>query len=270
VLQRSRFRCSTDLGTEPQQMSHAVLIKGISKSFGSTLAVDDVSLAVGHKSFVSLVGPSGCGKSTLLRMTAGLVAPSEGRVSVRDKPVTGPIRDVGMVFQSPVLLPWRSTLGNILFVAEMGGLDAAAYKPRALELMALAGLSGFEASYPHELSGGMQQRAAICRAMLLKPPLILMDEPFGALDVITRERMGFALQTLWSESRNTVLFVTHSITEAVLLSDTVVVMTPRPGKIRDVIPIDLPRPRETAILRDPRFIELSARVRDGIESQWAE
>ena len=251
-------------------MSHTVVIQGISKSFGSTVAVDDVSFAVKEKSFVSLVGPSGCGKSTLLRMTAGRVQPSRGSITVRNKPVTGPIRDVGMVFQSPVLLPWRSTLGNILFVAEMGGEKVAAHRARARELMALAGLGGFEASYPHELSGGMQQRAAICRAMLLRPSLILMDEPFGALDVITREKMGFALQTLWSESRNTVLFVTHSITEAVLLSDTVVVMTPRPGRVRAVVPIDLPRPRETAILRDPRFIELSARVRDGIESQWVE
>jgi NitT/TauT family transport system ATP-binding protein len=131
--------------------------------------------------------------------------------------------------------------------------------------MAQAGLRGFEASYPHELSGGMQQRAALCRAMLLKPSLILMDEPFGALDVITREKMGFALQKLWSESRNTVVFVTHSITEAVLLSDTVLVMTPRPGRIRDIVTIDLPRPRESQILRDARFVALSARIRDGIE-----
>jgi len=246
-------------------MAHAVLVRGLSKSFGSTLAVDDVSFGVEDRSFVSLVGPSGCGKSTLLRMTAGLIKPSEGSIRVRDQPVTRPIRDVGMVFQSPVLLPWRSTLQNILFVAEMGGENPSAHRSRALELMAQAGLRGFEASYPHELSGGMQQRAALCRAMLLKPSLILMDEPFGALDVITREKMGFALQKLWSESRNTVVFVTHSITEAVLLSDTVLVMTPRPGRIRDIVTIDLPRPRESQILRDARFVALSARIRDGIE-----
>ncbi|HUK09230.1 MAG TPA: ABC transporter ATP-binding protein [Stellaceae bacterium] len=246
-------------------MAHAVLVRGLSKSFGSTLAVDDVSFGVEDRSFVSLVGPSGCGKSTLLRMTAGLIRPSQGSIRVRDQPVTGPIRDVGMVFQSPVLLPWRSTLQNILFVAEMGGENPSAHRSRARELMTQAGLQGFEASYPHELSGGMQQRAALCRAMLLKPSLILMDEPFGALDVITREKMGFALQKLWSESRNTVVFVTHSITEAVLLSDTVLVMTPRPGRIRDVVTIDLPRPRESRILRDARFVELSARIRDGIE-----
>jgi NitT/TauT family transport system ATP-binding protein len=248
----------------------AVVIARVSKSFGATVAVEDVSVDVSDGSFVSIVGPSGCGKSTLLRMTAGLAAPSRGSITLRGEPVTRPIRGVGMVFQSPALLPWRSTIGNILFVAEMGGLRVGRHRRRAEELMALAGLTGFERSYPHELSGGMQQRASICRAMLLRPPLILMDEPFGALDVITRERMGFALQTLWSESRSTVLFVTHSISEAVLLSDVVIVMTPRPGRIRDVVPIDLPRPRESAVLRDPRFIELSARVRDGIEAPWTE
>lgn len=247
-------------------MSTSLLVENLSKSFGPTLAVENTSFEVPENSFVSIVGPSGCGKSTLLRIAAGLVRASSGRILVRGKEVRGPISDVGMVFQAPVLLPWRTTLGNILFVAEMGGRRAATYKARAHELMALAGLTGFERSYPYELSGGMQQRTAICRAMLLKPPLILMDEPFGALDVITRERMGFALQTLWGESRSTVLFVTHSITEAVLLSDTVIVMTPRPGRIRDIIPIDLPRPRTTATLRDPQFIALSARVRDGIEA----
>jgi NitT/TauT family transport system ATP-binding protein len=248
----------------------SISIRNVSKSFGTTLAVEDVSFDFAENSFVSIVGPSGCGKSTLLRMVAGLIPPSGGAIAVRDKPVDRPLRDIGMVFQSPVLLPWRTTLGNILFVAEMGGMRAAAHRGRAAELMDLAGLTGFENSYPHELSGGMQQRASICRAMLLKPSLILMDEPFGALDVITRERMGFALQTLWDESRNTVLFVTHSITEAVLLSDTVVVMTSRPGRIRDIVPIDLPRPRRSETLREPRFLELSARVRDGIESLWVE
>ena len=243
-----------------------ISIRSVSKAFGTTLAVEDVSFELQENSFVSIVGPSGCGKSTLLRMAAGLIQPSGGTIMVRGAPVVGPLRDVGMVFQSPVLLPWRTALGNILFVAEMGGLRAAAHRGRAEELMALAGLAGFERNYPHELSGGMQQRASICRAMLLKPSLILMDEPFGALDVITRERMGFALQTLWNESRSTVLFVTHSITEAVLLSDTVIVMTSRPGRIRDVVPIDLPRPRRSETLREPRFIELSARVRDGIEA----
>jgi len=246
-------------------MPSTVLVEKLSKSFGATLAIDDVSFAVAEKSFVSIIGPSGCGKSTLLRIAAGLVRPSAGRVSVHGKEVKQPVRGVGMVFQAPVLLPWRTTLGNILFVAEMGGKRRGDYADRAAELMAVAGLTGFEKSYPHELSGGMQQRASLCRAMLLEPSLILMDEPFGALDVITRERMGFALQRLWEKSRATVLFVTHSISEAVLLSDSVIVMTPRPGRIRDRVEIDLPRPRTLDSLREPRFVELSARLRDGIE-----
>jgi len=243
-----------------------ISIQEVSKSFGSMLAIDSVSFDLAENSFVSLVGPSGCGKSTLLRMVAGLFQPSSGAIIVRGEKVTRPLKDVGVVFQSPALLPWRSTLENILFVAEMGGLRAAAHRKRAAELMELAGLTGFEHNYPHELSGGMQQRVSICRAMLLSPSLILMDEPFGALDVITRERMGFALQTLWDESRNTVLFVTHSISEAVLLSDTVIVMSSRPGRVCDIVSVDLPRPRRSETLRDPKFLELSARVHDGIES----
>jgi NitT/TauT family transport system ATP-binding protein len=244
-------------------------IQGINKTFGTGVAVDGAGFEVKPNEFVSIVGPSGCGKSTLLRLVAGLIAPTRGRVLLRGTEVRGPISDVGMVFQAPVLLPWRTTLDNILFVAQIGGRDASQYRARALELIALAGLAGFEGAYPHELSGGMQQRAAICRALLLNPALILMDEPFGALDVMTRERMGFELQKIWSVSRNTVLFVTHSISEAVLLSDTIVVMTPRPGRVRDVVHVDLPRPRGVEVLQDRRFLELSARVRGGIGMQWA-
>jgi NitT/TauT family transport system ATP-binding protein len=250
-------------------MSVALDIADVGKRFGTGVAVEQASFAVEANRFVSIVGPSGCGKSTLLRMIAGLVAPSSGRITVGGRPVTGPISEVGMVFQSPVLLPWRTTLANILFVAEVGGHDGAAHRTRAHELIALAGLSGFEAAYPHQLSGGMQQRVAICRALLLNPRLILMDEPFGALDVMTRERMAFELQKIWEVSKNTVVFVTHSITEAVLLSDSIVVMTARPGRIQDIVEVDLPRPREAGILEDRRFIELSARVRHGIGNQWA-
>jgi NitT/TauT family transport system ATP-binding protein len=246
-------------------MSVALEIAEVRKTFGTGVAVERAAFAVEGNEFVSIVGPSGCGKSTLLRMVAGLIPPSAGHIRVGGKVVCGPISDVGMVFQSPVLLPWRTTLANILFVAEVGGKKASAHRSRALELVALAGLAGFEDAYPHELSGGMQQRAAICRALLLNPPLILMDEPFGALDVMTRERMGFELQKIWAANRNTVLFVTHSISEAVLLSDTIIVMTARPGRIRDIVKVDLPRPRETAVLGHPRFIELSARVRSGID-----
>jgi NitT/TauT family transport system ATP-binding protein len=245
----------------------AVAIEGLSKTFDTGAAIEDLSFAVGDKEFVSLVGPSGCGKSTLLRLVSGLVAPSKGTVRVRDKEVRGPLVGVGMVFQAPVLLPWRTTLANVLFTAEMRGERADAYRARAGELIKLAGLEGFEERLPHELSGGMQQRVAICRALLLDPSLLLMDEPFGALDIITRERMGFELQKIWSATRNTALFVTHSIAEAVLLSDTVVVMSARPGRLKAVIAVDLPRPREVGTLSDPRFVELAAWVRDNIETR---
>jgi len=245
-------------------MSVALELVDVRKTFGTGVAVERAAFAVEGNEFVSIVGPSGCGKSTLLRMVAGLVAPSSGRITVAGKPVSGPVGNVGMVFQSPVLLPWRTTLANILFVAEVAGRNASSHRERALELIALAGLAGFENAFPHELSGGMQQRAAICRALLMNPPLILMDEPFGALDVMTRERMAFELQKIWAANRNTVLFVTHSITEAVLLSDTIVVMTPRPGCIQDIVKVDLPRPRDVKVLENPRFIALSTRVRNGI------
>ncbi|HUI17715.1 MAG TPA: ABC transporter ATP-binding protein [Alphaproteobacteria bacterium] len=248
----------------------AVAIEGLYKSFDTGTAVEDLSFEVGDKEFVSLVGPSGCGKSTLLRLVSGLIAPTRGTVRVRDKEVRGPLAGVGMVFQAPVLLPWRTTLANVLFTAEMRGERAERYRARANELIRLAGLEGFEERLPHELSGGMQQRVAICRALLLNPSLLLMDEPFGALDIITRERMGFELQKIWSATRNTVLFVTHSITEAVLLSDTVVVMSARPGRLKAVIAVDLPRPREVTTLSDPRFVALAARVRDNIEARWVE
>jgi NitT/TauT family transport system ATP-binding protein len=245
-------------------MSVALEIADVRKTFGTGVAIERAGFVVEGNAFVSIVGPSGCGKSTLLRMVAGLVRPSAGRIVVDGRVVGGPIDNVGMVFQSPVLLPWRTTLANILFVAEVAGKRASAHRKRALELISLAGLDGFEHAYPHQLSGGMQQRAAICRALLLDPPLILMDEPFGALDVMTRERMAFELSKIWTVNRNTVLFVTHSITEAVLLSDTIVVMSARPSRILDIVDVDLPRPRDVSVLEHPRFIELSARVRSGI------
>jgi NitT/TauT family transport system ATP-binding protein len=248
----------------------AIAVEGLTKVFATGAAVAGLSFEVRENEFVTLVGPSGCGKSTTLRIIAGLVAPTSGRVYRRGREVQGPIGDAGMVFQSPVLLPWRTTLGNILFTAEMAGQRARDHQARALELIRLASLEGFERRHPHELSGGMQQRVAICRALLLNPSLLLMDEPFGALDIMTREKMGFELQRIWSASRNTVLFVTHSITEAVLLSDTIVVMTARPGTAKAVIRVDLPRPRDAKILRDSRFVELAGAVRDNIEAQWIE
>lgn len=243
-----------------------VRVEALSKTFGTVRALDNLSFSLNQNEFVSIVGPSGCGKSTLLRLISGLIPPTNGETWVRGRRVNGPISDVGMVFQAPVLLPWRRTVDNILFVAEMRGERPRKYADRARELIAQAGLAGFERSYPHELSGGMQQRVAICRALLLNPSLILMDEPFGALDIITRERMGFELLKIWGVSRNTVLFVTHSISEAILLSDTVLVMSSRPGRITETITVDLQRPRARRMLSEPRFVELSMRVRTHIET----
>ena len=240
------------------------------KVFDTGAAIEDLSFDVRENEFLAVVGPSGCGKSTTLRMVAGLTPPTTGKVFIRGREVNGPIADVGMVFQAPVLLPWRRVLENILFIAEMRGIKPDAYRNRAHELIKLASLDGFDRSYPHELSGGMQQRTAICRAQLLNPSLLLMDEPFGALDVLTRERMGFELLKIWSANKTTVLLVTHSISEAVLLSDTIIVMTTRPGRAKIVIKVDLPRPRNRKTFQDPRFVELMATVRDNIEAQGEE
>jgi NitT/TauT family transport system ATP-binding protein len=204
-------------------------------------------------------------------MIAGLIEPTSGSVTVDGQKVQAPLRNASMVFQAPVLMPWRTVLGNVRFCIEMRGDSAASYRAQALELIKLAGLAGFENHYPHQLSGGMQQRVSICRALLVRPALLLMDEPFGALDVLTRERMGFELQKLWSLERYTALFVTHSITEAVLLSDSIVVMPGMVGRMPAVtIEIDLPRPRDVGIMKDPSFVELAALVREQIEAGWVE
>jgi NitT/TauT family transport system ATP-binding protein len=243
----------------------AVRFERVHKSFGGLAVLEELSFEIGEKEFVSLVGPSGCGKSTTLRLLAGLVSPTAGKVLVRQREVRSPLSDTAMVFQSPVLLPWRRAFDNVLFNAEMAGRARADFRARAEALMHLAGLDGFGHSFPHELSGGMQQRVAICRALLLDPPLLLMDEPFGSLDVLTRERMGFELQRIWEATRNTVVFVTHGIQESVLLSDRVLVMSARPGRVKAVIPIDLPRPRTAGTLADRRFVELTAEIRAQIE-----
>jgi NitT/TauT family transport system ATP-binding protein len=245
----------------------AVSALELTRSFHSRTVIDRLSFDVGENEFLSIVGPSGCGKSTTLRILAGLLRPTSGKVLARGREVDGPLREAAMVFQSPVLLPWRRALDNVLFPAEMAGRDAEGYRGRAEELFRLAGLEGFERNYPHELSGGMQQRVAICRALLLGPAVLLMDEPFGALDVLTRERMGFELQRLWLTIRNTVVFVTHSIQEAVWLSDRVLVMSARPGKVKGVVPVDLPRPRSSATLKDARFVEIAGEVRDRVEAE---
>ena len=224
-------------------------------------AVEDVTLHVAENEFVTLVGPSGCGKSTLLRLVAGLTPATRGAIRVRDTAVREPFPDVGFVFQQPVLLPWRSVLDNVLFSVEMLGQPPRQYRKQAADLLELTGLGGFETKYPHELSGGMQQRVAICRALLPDPSLLLMDEPFGALDAMTREEMSLELLRVWEERRKTILFVTHSIPEAILLADRVVVMTARPGRIARVLTIDLPRPRTMELEFDPRFKAASDEVR---------
>ena len=241
-----------------------IRIDRVAKTFGragrETVALAEVSLDVARGEFLAVVGPSGCGKSTLMRIIAGLVAASAGRVAVLGRDVAAPLTDVGIVFQSPVLLDWRDVLANVLFQVEIRGLPAAAYRARALELLGKVGLRDFVDRYPYELSGGMRQRTAIARALLHDPPVLLMDEPFGALDALTREQMRVDLEALWLASRKTVVFITHSIDEAVLLADRVVVMTPRPGRIERILDVDLPRPRGLAARRAPGFVELTDRI----------
>ena len=233
-------------------------------------AVADITLEVGENELVTLVGPSGCGKSTLLKLVAGLVPVTRGTIHIRNELVREPFPDVGFVFQQAVLLPWRTVLDNVLFSVEMLGQDPRQHRKQAGELLELAGLAGFETTYPRELSGGMQQRVAICRALLPDPSLLLMDEPFGALDALTREEMSLELLRIWSERPKTILFVTHSIPEAILLADRVVVMSPRPGRIARVLAVDLPRPRTMDLEFDARFKAVSDEVRSLIYAQRKE
>jgi len=242
-----------------------IALDGISKSFlardgSTTLAVEGVDLTVGNAEFVSLLGPSGCGKSTLLSIIAGLIEPSSGRVSIDGRAIRAPYTDVGIVFQSDLLLDWRTVLGNVLIQFEMRGKRSAPHRERARALIASVGLGGFETKHPWELSGGMRQRVAICRALIHEPPLLLMDEPFGALDALTRAQLQIDLQNIWQSSRKTVVFVTHSIEEAVFLSDRVIVMTPRPGRVREVIEVALARPRGLGARESPAFADIIRRV----------
>ena len=229
---------------------------------GAVPALDQVSFGERRGEFLSILGPSGCGKSTLLMIAAGLVPSSGGRVAVEGRPVERPRTNVGIVFQSPVLLEWRTALGNIMLQAEARRMDLRDSDARARALLASVGLGGFEQKYPHELSGGMRQRVSICRALIHEPDHLLMDEPFGALDALTRDQLVLDLQSLWYERRMTVLFVTHSVAEAVFLSDRVIVMTPRPGRIDRIIHIDLPRPRTLAMRETPAFAAYSRQILD--------
>jgi len=224
-------------------------------------ALHDISLAVGEREFVTIVGPSGCGKSTLLKLIAGLLPASAGRIAVGGKVVAAPRTDIGIVFQNPILLPWRTVIENVLLPAEVQGRPMAAARARARELLAMVGLAEFESKYPMELSGGMQQRAAISRALLCDPEILLMDEPFGALDAMTREQMNLDLQRIWREAGKTVVLITHSIPEAVFLGDRVIVMSPRPGRIVRVLDVPIPRPRSIDVMGEPLFGRLTGDIR---------
>jgi NitT/TauT family transport system ATP-binding protein len=237
----------------------AIEIAGLSKRYGrgddGTLALTDVDVTVGRHEFVTLVGPSGCGKSTLLKVISGIEPPTSGSVKRFGEVVTGPTPDIGMVFQSPVLMKWRSVVDNVLFPIDALGLKRRQYIDKAHALLKLAGLEAFAKSFPRELSGGMQQRAALCRALIYDPPFLLMDEPFGALDALTRDQMNVELMRIWSETKKATFLITHSVAEAVFLADRVLVMSGRPGTILADVRIDLPRPRQTAMRTTPVFGE---------------
>jgi len=242
-----------------------IAVKALSKRYGAgdnaIVALENISFTVGDGEFLAVVGPSGCGKSTLLKILAGLQPASEGQAFLRGTRIDGARKDIGVVFQSPVLFPWRSVLGNVLLPAHVQRLKKAEMTRRGLDLLKLVGLSGFENRYPRELSGGMQQRVALVRALLHDPSLLLMDEPFGALDAMTREAMNVELQRIWLERRKTVVFITHSTAEAVFLADRVIVMTPRPGRISDTLPIALPRPRSLDVVNTESFGAYVRRIR---------
>ncbi len=242
-----------------------LLLENVSKTYrsrrGLVQALDTVSFSMQKDEFVSIIGPSGCGKSTLLMMIAGLVPASSGRIEIHGERVSGVNPDLGIVFQRDALLDWRTVLRNVMLQVEIRRLSRKLYRERADELLKLTGLEGFEDRYPYELSGGMRQRVAICRALIHSPALLLMDEPFGALDALTRERMMADLIRIHELSGTTVLFITHSIPESVFLSDRVIVMSQRPGRILEALEVPLPRPRTIAMMEDEAFTKSVAYLR---------
>ncbi len=247
-------------------METLIDIDGVGKTFTGQdgeqiIALEGTDLKIGRGEFVSIVGPSGCGKSTLLSLVAGLLETTIGEVRISGSRVDGPYTDLGFAFQSDLLLDWRTVLRNVLLQCDMRGIDNKTHEPRARELLRSVGLEGFEDKRPFELSGGMRQRVALCRALLLDPPMLMMDEPFGALDALTREQMQVDLLAMWQETKKTVLFVTHSISEAVFLSDRIIVMTPRPGKVREIIDIDISRPRDLNVRDTGEFGAIVHRIR---------
>ena len=242
-----------------------IRLRGVGKTYdtkdGAVEACAGIDLDVRQSEFVAIVGPSGCGKTTILKMVAGLVPRSAGEITVGGRRVERPQTDVGIVFQESILLDWRDVLSNVMLQVDIRRMDRAAYEPVARHLLRSTGLEGFEHKKPYELSGGMRQRVSICRALVHDPPLLLMDEPFGALDALTREQISMDIQRVWMEKRKTAMHITHSIPEAVLLADRVVVMGPRPGRIVEILEIDLPRPRRLDRL-PPRFNDYAGRIRD--------
>lgn len=249
----------------------AIYCSGLSKVYetrdgGHVVALESLEISVDPGEFVTVVGPSGCGKSTLLKLLAGLILRSSGTLLLSGESVDGPRRDIGMVFQAATLLDWRTVLQNVMLPVDVLGLDRRRYRERARDLLKLVGLSGFENKYPGELSGGMQQRVALTRALIHEPTLLLMDEPFGALDALTRETMNLELQRIWMEAGKTVVLITHSISEAVFLGDRVAVMTSRPGRLAEIVPVELPRPRNLAVMASPEFGSIVTHIRERLNA----
>jgi NitT/TauT family transport system ATP-binding protein len=247
-----------------------IRLQGVGKRYdtkdGPVDACADIDLDVRQSEFVAIVGPSGCGKTTILKMVAGLVPHTAGSITVGGRKVERPLTDVGIVFQEAILLDWRSVLSNVMLQVDIRGTDRTAGEREARHLLEITGLSGFENKQPYELSGGMRQRVSICRALVHDPPLLLMDEPFGALDALTREQISMDIQRIWMDKRKTAIHITHSIPEAVLLADRVVVMGPRPGRIVEIIDVDLPRPRRLDKLPQ-KFNDYAGRIREIFKSK---
>jgi NitT/TauT family transport system ATP-binding protein len=265
------MRAAASLGNSADRAPALIQARGLSKTYvtgsGEVAALKSLDFEIYDGEFVSVVGQSGCGKSTLLKVLAGLLPYTAGSVELNGKPLRGPTPQAAVVFQSPVLLPWRTVLDNVLLPIEFRKWPMASYRQSAADLLAMVGLSEFAQRYPFELSGGMQQRTAIVRALVQDPRLLLMDEPFGALDAMTREQMNLELMRIWSKSGKTVIFITHSIAEAIFLSDRVIAMTARPGTIADVITINLPRPRELSVINTDHFGRYAAKLRSLLDAQ---
>ena len=247
--------------------------RALSKTYNAksqaVLALKELDFEIRRGEFISVVGQSGCGKSTLLKIIAGLISYSSGALTINGYPISGPSSQCAVVFQSPVLLPWRTVLENVLLPIEFKKLPIAPYRERALSVLKLIGLQDFTKRHPYELSGGMQQRVAIARALIQEPALMLMDEPFGALDAMTREQMNTELLRIWAHTKNTIVFVTHSVSEAVFLSDRVIAMTARPGAIAEIVDIDLPRPRALSIINTAEFGRYADRLREHLQATEA-